>query len=199
MFSNYIWKSTPLCLVERNVFLCVPPVSEIDSGISNVVQQSSKLSETTVLENGGMETTISAEREPQKKKSTDLWKKNDFFSSQVCDFSIEKANLPEIIIFYVNEGYLSYKDNKNMYYVDAYIVGQIVPLLNQSENLDKYTPLEKEVKICRAKYDTVTGQFLCLEICLGYLTVRGDEHENFFDYGFSITKIKSKIRRRKNV
>ena len=51
-----------------------------------------------VLKNGRMETTISAEREPQKKNSTDLWKKNGFFSSQVCNFSIEKVNLPEMTI-----------------------------------------------------------------------------------------------------
>ena len=114
-----------------------------------------------------------------------------FFNSQVCDFSIEKANLPEITIFYVNQGYLGYKDNKKIYYVDVYIVVEIVPLLNQPENLDEYTILENEVKICRAKYDTVTGQFLGLENCLGYLTVCGDEHEYFFDYSFS--KEKSKV------
>ena len=159
--------------------MCVAPVSAIDSGISNAVQQSLKLSVTKVLKNGRMETTISAEREPQRKNSTDLWRKNGFFSSQVCDFSIQKANLPEMTIFYVNQGYLSYKDNKKICYVDIYIVGQTVPLLNQPENFDEYTPLENEVKICRAKYDTVTRQFLGLENCLGYLTVRGDEHENF--------------------
>ena len=108
-----------LCLVERNIFLCVAPASAIDSGILNTVQQSSKLSMTKVLENVRMETTISAEREPQKKNSPDLWKKNGFFSSQVCDFSIEKVNLPEMTIFYVNQGCLSYKDNKKIYYVDV--------------------------------------------------------------------------------
>ena len=190
VFGNYIWKPTPLSGWKK-YFLCVAPVSAIDSGILNAVQQSSKLSMTKVLKNGRMETTISAEKEPQKKNSTNLWKKDGFFSSQVCDFSIEKAHLPEMTIFCVNQGYLSYKDNKKIYYVDTYIVGQIVPLLNQPESLDEYTPLENEVKICHAKYDTVTGQFLGLENCLGYLTVRGDKHENFFDYGFS--KEKSKV------
>ena len=54
MFGNL-----PLCLVERNIFfVCVAPVSAIDSGISNAVQQSSKLSMTKVLQNGRMETAI---------------------------------------------------------------------------------------------------------------------------------------------
>ena len=109
IFGNLLF-----CLVERNIFLCVALVSAIDSRISNAVQQSSKLSMTKVLKNGRMETTVSAEREPQKENSTDLWKKNVFFSSQVCDFYIEKVNLPEMTIFYVNQNYLSYKDNKKM-------------------------------------------------------------------------------------
>ena len=95
-------------------FLCVAPVSAIDSEISNAVQQSSKLSMTKVLKNDRMETTVSAERELQKENSTDLWKKNGIFSSQVCDFYIEKVNLPEMTISYVNQSYLSYKDNKKM-------------------------------------------------------------------------------------
>ena len=104
-----------------------------------------------------------------------------FFS--VCKFVIsllKKQKLPEMTIFYINQGYLSYKDNKKIYYVDVYIVGQTVPLLNQPENLDEYISLENEVKICRAKYDTIIGQFLGLENCLGYLTVCGDEHKFFF-------------------
>ena len=37
----------------------------------------------------------------------------------------------------------------------------------------------------------MTGQFLGLEYCLAYLTVRGSFHEQFFDYGY--TKENSKI------
>ena len=94
-------------------------------------------------------------------------------------------------IFYINQSYLSYKDNKKTYYVDTFILGQVTPLLNQPENLDEYTSQENEAKIICAKYDTVTGQFLGLENCLAYSTVRGDFQEQFFDYGYS--KENSKI------
>ena len=58
-----------------------------------------------------MEATFTAEKESGlKRNSTDLWAKNGFFSSQVCDFSLEKANVSEMTVFYVNQGYLSYKD-----------------------------------------------------------------------------------------
>ena len=93
-------------------------------------------------------------------------------------------------IYYLNQGYLSYKDNKKIYYIDLDIVGPIVPLLSQSENLDEYKLKENEVKIIRANYDTVTGQFIGLENFLGYLNVRGDMHEISFDYGFSKEKSK---------
>ena len=99
--------------------------------------------------------------------------------------------MPENAILYLNQGYLSYKDDKKIYYTDIFIIGQIVPLLNQPENLDEHTPKENEVKIVRAKYNTVTGQFLGLENCLAYLTARGDFQEQFFDYGYS--KDNSKI------
>ena len=99
--------------------------------------------------------------------------------------------MPENAIFYLNQGYLSYKDDKKIHYTDIFIIGQIVPLLNQPENLDEHTPKENEVKIVRAKYNTVTGQFLGLENCLAYLTARGDFQEQFFDYGYS--KDNSKI------
>ena len=74
---------------------------------------------TKVLEkNGRTEMTVSTKKEKRKRNSTDLWGKNGFFISQVCDFSLEREYLPENTIFYLNQGYLSYKDNKRIYYVD---------------------------------------------------------------------------------
>lgn len=114
-----------------------------------------------------------------------------FSSSQICDFSLEKAKLPEMTIFYVNQGYLSYKDNKNIYYIDSFILDQVTSLLKQPDNLDQYKPQENKAKIIREKYDTVTGQLLGLENCLAYLTVCGDFQEQFSDYSYS--KENSKI------
>ena len=44
---------------------------------------------------------------------------------------------------------------------------------------------KNEAVIFRPKYDTVSGEFLGLVETLGYLTVRGDSMECFFDYGYS--------------
>ena len=67
-----------ICLASR--------VSPIDSGMSHTIQSASKL-------------TGEKKKEQGKRNSIDLWKKNGFFSSQVCDFSLEKAILPENTIF----------------------------------------------------------------------------------------------------
>ena len=44
--------------------------------------------------------------------------KNSYFGSQACDFSIEKGNMHENTIFYVNQDYLSHKDNDKVYHND---------------------------------------------------------------------------------
>ena len=99
--------------------------------------------------------------------------------------------MPENTIFYLKQGYLSYKDNKKIYYSDIFIIGKITPSLNLPEKLEDYVPKEDEVKILKAKYHVTTWHFLGLENCLAYLTVRGDFQEPSFDYGYS--KDNSKI------
>ena len=130
-----------------------------------------------------------------KRNSTDLWSKEGFFRSQDCDFSLEKGNVPKMTIFYLNQAYLSYKDNKKVYYTDVYIIGQVVSLLNPPRIfkvlLKNYQLKSDKTKLIKPKYDPVSGQFLGLSKSLGYLTVRGDEQEHFFDYGFN--KENSKI------
>ena len=62
---------------------------------------------------GWVETTITAEKEVGfRRNQMDLWKKYGYFKLQACNFSMEKANMPEMITFYLNQAYQSYKDNK---------------------------------------------------------------------------------------
>ena len=159
----------------------------IDSGISAAVEDSTKLSMTKSLFDGRMETTITAEKDlgAFKRNSTYLWPNYGYFKQQACDFLVEKANMPEMTAFYINQAYLSHKDNKKIYYCDVFILGQVTLMLTPPEDLKDYVPKDNEAKIVRPKYDVVSGQFLELVETLGYLTVRGDESECFFDYGYS--------------
>ena len=135
---------------------------------------------------GAVESTLTVEKFISfNRNTTDVWKKYSYFKQQPCDFSTEKANLPENIIFYINQAYQSYKDNEKVYYVDYYLLRQVSQCLNPPEDLKNYECQPNEVKFYKPKYDTVTGKFLGLYETLGYLTVRADEQECFFDYGYS--------------
>ena len=179
-------------MVFENFILCILgeqqlPGSIIDSGISDAVKGSTKLSVTKSVFDGRMGTTITAEKDPAgfKRNSTDLRPNYGCFKQQACDFSIEKVNLPEITAFYINQAYVSYKDNEKTYYCDVFILGPVTPMLNPPEDLKNYIPKENEATIVRPKYDVVSGQFFGLVETLGYFTVCGDKHECFFDYGYS--------------
>ena len=128
---------------------------------------------TKCVFDGRMETTITAEKDPigLKCNSPDLWLKCGYFKQQACGFSVEKTNMPKMTAFYINQAYLSYKDNKEIYYCGVFILSQVRPMLKPPEDLKNYVPKENKAKIVRPKYDVVSGQFLGLVETVGYLTV----------------------------
>ena len=102
----------------------------IDSSIGNALQNSSGINLTKITENDGVRTemSLSTKTSEKKPKSVSMWKDFGFFGSKICEFNIEKVNMPENTLFYVNQGYQSYKDNKKVYYNDIFIIPQIMPL-----------------------------------------------------------------------
>ena len=44
---------------------------------------------------GRVETTVTAEKNASMANMADIWKKCNFFNQQLCDFSMERANLPD--------------------------------------------------------------------------------------------------------
>ena len=159
----------------------------IDLSIGNAVQNSSGINLTKITENNGVRTEMSlltntSERKP---KSVLKWKDFGFFDSEICEFNIEKVNMPENTLFYVNQGYQSYKDNKKVYYNDIFLIAQIMPLAHQPKDIESYVLTDDEVKILKSRYDPVSGEFLGIEYCFALVTVRNDPEEQFFDYGYS--------------
>ena len=129
---------------------------------------------------GGAEIRLTVEKFTSfKQNTTDVWKNYGYFKQQPCDFLTEKANLPENTIMCINQ------DNKKVYYVDCYLLGQVNQCLNPQEDLKNYECQPNEAKFYRPKYDTFTGEYLGLCETLGYLTVRGDNQECSFNYGYS--------------
>ena len=93
--------------------------------------------------------------------------------------------MPENTLFYVNQGYQSYKDNKKVYYNDIFIIAQIMPLAHQLKDIESYVLNDDEVKNLRSRYDPVSGEFLGIEYGIAVITVRNDPEEQFFDCRYS--------------
>ena len=142
-----------------------------------------------------LSTTKNEEKNP---KSVTMWTKNGFFAEECCNFSLEKANLPENTLFYANQGYQSYKDGENCYYNDIYIVPQIMPLAHQPKDIQSYDCKDDEVKILRTKYDPATGKFLGIECCVALITVKNNPEEQFFDYSYVKANLKMLYSTRKS-
>ena len=160
--------------------------TEIDSSISRAVKDSNKISMVkNIFTNGRTETAVTAEKNSFKRNTTDVWANYGFFKHQPCNFGVEKENLPENSLIYLNQGYQSYKDNKKFYYGDFFILGQVNEVLNPLEDLSTYELKDWEVKLFRQRYDPITGTFLGLYETLGYIMVRGAADEHFLDYGYS--------------
>ena len=96
---------------------------QADSGISQAVKGADKLSMVkNIFGNDRIETTLTAEKTTSfKRNTTDIWPSYSYFKQQPCD----KENMPEILVFYINHGYQSSKDNKKVYYVNYFILGQV--------------------------------------------------------------------------
>ena len=162
--------------------------TNIDSSIGSAIQNSTGLSMTKIIKSGNdrREMTLSTNSTEEKPvKCINMWKNHGFFGTESCDFGIEKANMPENTIFYVNQGYQSYKGGKKVYYNDLYIIAQIMPLAQQPKDIESYQLKDDEVKILRARYNPISGEFLGIEYCVGLITVRNDADEQCFDYGYN--------------
>ena len=132
--------------------------------------------------------TNNSEKTP---KSVSMWKDFGFFGSEICEFNIEKINMPKNTLFYANQRYQSYKDNKKVYYSDIFIIAQIMPLAHQPKDIESYDLKDDEVKILRSRYDPVSGEFLGIEYCIAVITVRNDPEEQFLDYGYKKDNLKT--------
>ena len=118
-----------------------------------------------------------------------VWKENGFFKEIKPEMNIEKANVPENTLLYINQGFIStVKSGELVMYVHNFIIGQLIIAANQPANIDEYSFKENEVKLLSCVYDLETGKFKGLRPMLAYIVLRGDSDEVFFSYGYSKAK-----------
>ena len=128
----------------------------------------------------------------EKLSGENVWKNNGFFKDTKPELNLEKVNIPENCLFYVNQSFLStVKNGEIAMYNQNFILGQIIFAANQPKEILKYECQPNEVKLLSCIYDLETGEFKGLRQQLAYIVLRGDENEIFLLYGYD--KNKSKI------
>ena len=121
-----------------------------------------------------------------------VWQENGFFKEVKPEMNIEKVNIPENTLFYVNQGFIStVKNGELAMYVHNFVIGQLIIVANQLKEINEYSSNENEVELLSCVYDLETGDFKGLRLMLAYIVLRGDDDEVFFSYGYD--KSKSKV------
>ena len=120
-----------------------------------------------------------------------IWKKNGFFKDVSPQLNLEKVNIPENCLIYINQGFLStVKSGEIAMYLDNFIIGQLIIAANQPKDIDNYVCLQNEVKLLSCVYEIETGQFKGIRKQMAFIVLRGDADETFLSNGFD--KLKSK-------
>ena len=139
-----------------------------------------------------MKTQLLIKSEDEKLSGERVWKENGFFKDIRPELNLEKLNMPENTIYYVNQAFLStVKNGEIAMYVQNFIIGQLIFAANQPNDISEYVCLPNEVKLLSCVYDLESGEFKGVRLQLAYIVLRGDEHEIFFSYGYE--KSKSKV------
>ena len=140
-----------------------------------------------------MKTQLMLKSEPQNKLSGEqIWKKNGFFKDVRAQLSLEKVNIPENCLIYINQGFLStVKNGEIAMYLDNFIIGQLIIAANQPKDIESYVCSPNEVKLLSPVYEIETGQFKGIRKQMAFIVLRGDSDETFLSYGFDKTRSKT--------
>ena len=131
-------------------------------------------------------------KQEDKLSGEKIWKKNGYFKDVKAQLNLEKVNLPENCLFYVNQGFLStVKSGEIAMYFHNFIIGQLIIAANQPKDIDAHICSKNEVKLLACMYDIETGDFKGIREQVAFIVLRGDADETFLSYGFD--KIKSKL------
>ena len=140
-----------------------------------------------------MKTQLMYKSKPENKLSGEkIWKKDGFFKDVRADLNLEKVNIPENCLLYVNQGFLStVKSGEIAMYLNNFVIGQLIIAANQPKDIDTYVCLKNEVKLLSCVYEIESGQFKGIREQVAFIVLRGDPDETFLSYGFD--KVKSKL------
>ena len=89
------------------------------------------------------------------------------FRYQECDLLLDERDIPDNTIFYINQAYSCSEFGKEVFrYI--FVLGQIVPFLNQPADPSEYDMKENHVKFLVPEHDA-NGDVFMLQKCVAYL------------------------------
>ena len=165
----------------------LPDISKLEKAnmllLSKEMTDKDKSMKTQLLYKPKQEDKLSGEK---------IWKKDGFFKDVKAQLNLEKVNIPENCLVYVNQGFLStVKSGEIAMYLHNFVIGQLIIAANQPKDIGNYTCSKNEVKLLSCVYEIETGQFKGIREQLAFIVLRGDVEETFLSYGFD--KLKSKL------
>ena len=96
----------------------------------------------------------------EKLSGEHVWKNNGFFQDLRLDLNLEKKNIPENTLFYINQSFLSTVKSDDIAMCNHnFILGQITVAANQPSDINAYECKENEAKLWCCIYDLTTGEF----------------------------------------
>ena len=138
-----------------------------------------------------MKTQLLFKPKDDKISGEKIWKENGFFGDVKAELNLEKVNIPENCLLYVNQGFLStVKSGEIAMYLHNFIIGQLIIAANQPKDVASYSCLKNEVKLLSCVYDLESGDFKGIREQIAFIVLRGDNNETFLSYGFNKTKSK---------
>ena len=118
-----------------------------------------------------------------------VWKENGFFEDVEAQLNLQKVNIPENCLVYVNQGFLStVKSGELALYLHNFVIGQMIVAANQPEDISAYICAKNEVKLLTCVYDLESGDFRGIREQIAFIVLRGDADEIFLSYGYNKTK-----------
>ena len=84
----------------------------------------------------------------EKLSGKSVWRNNGSFQDLRPDLNLEKKNIPENTLFYINQSFLSTVKNGDIaMYNHNFILGQLIVAANQPSDINAYECKENEVKL----------------------------------------------------
>ena len=124
-------------------------------------------------------------QDDDSKNNKKVWQESGFFDDHRSDLTIPKANFPENTEVYHNQDLVLFvKGGGQAIYL------QLMPIANPdiSINLEKHVFKENETLFYVSVYNKATGLYGGLTKKLAHITLRGDDSEHFYSYGYSKEK-----------